>query len=404
MSGIDDARIVGVYTTQQSRDLSHRTGFSLALESLHGALADAGMDLSEVDGIGSSLSDWPPGAPTPRPGGGLWAYQLGRPLHWVAPSTGVTGILEAARAISSGYVSTVALVVGLVRPQGLANAPWTEYTTNEFTGWAGAFPVQPVQYALVAQRYMHEFGADALDGMAETSATIRSYGHINPDALYFGRGPFTAEDVLGSRMIATPLTLLMCSPVNDGGCAIIMTHKDRAKDTPKSPIRILCGGEEHVYPGYVEPPVLDAAPDEGAFARERMARAGITTDDIDVVEVYDHFAIGVLMEYEMYGFCGRGEASDFVKSGAMKLNGRFPTSTDGGLLSYSHNGSPMLFRPIEAVRQMRGEVKDLCPGWERGEHTRDPSICRAVQDPKVAFVSSPASPTGGAPFMVVTRE
>ena len=404
MSGLDDARIVGVYTTQQSRDLSHRTGHSLALESLQGALADAGMDLSEVDGIGSSMSGWPPGAPTPRPGGGLWANQLGRPLHWMAPGSGITGMLDAAQAISSGYISTVAFVVGLVRPQGLANAPWTEQTTNEFTGWAGAFPVQPVQYALVAQRYMHEFGAEALEAMADASATIRNYGHINPDALYFGRGPFTAEDVLSSRMIATPLTLLMCSPVNDGGCALIMTHKNRAKDTPKPPIRILCGGTQHVYTAYVDSPVLDAVPDEGAFAREHMARAGVTTDDVDLVEFYDHFSIGVLMEYEMYGFCGRGEASDFVKSGAMKLNGRFPTCTDGGLLSHSHNGAPMLFRPIEAVRQLRGEVKDLCSGWERWDHTRDPSICRAVKDPKVALVSNPGAPTGGGPFMVVTRD
>ena len=106
----------------------------------------------------------------------------------------------------------------------------------------------------------------------------------------------------------------------------------------------------------------------------------MSNEDINVVEFYDHFASHVLLQYEQFGFCGKGEASDLVQDGAMRLDGRFPTCTDGGNLSFSHPGAPMMFRPIEVVRQLRGEVKDLCPGWEAGEHTFDPGALS--QDPR----------------------
>ena len=399
----DAVRIVGVHTTEQSRDLSHRSGFSLALEAVHGALADAGMDVSDVDGIASWVTEgWPYGVDEPvlyQPT--FWARQLRRPLRWVPVAWGIPAMLDAAGAIANGLASTVVLVVGGSRARPAdATASWTR-PPDEFTAWTGSYTA--VQFALAAQRYIHEYGPTGLEGMAEAAAAIRTFGHLNPDAVYAGRGPFSAEDVLRSRPVASPLTLLMCSTVSDGGCAIVMTHRDRARDTRRTPIRILGGGNQQPYPAYFEPPVLHYVPDEGAFAREGLARAGIRHDDIDVVEFYDHFASGVLMQYETYGFCGQGEAGEFVKSGVMRLDGRYPTCTDGGNLSFSHNGNPTLFRPIEAVRQLRGDVRDGCPGWDRGEHTHDPSLCRAVRDPQVAFVTNAGPPTGGGSFMVLAR-
>ncbi|MFN0180239.1 MAG: thiolase C-terminal domain-containing protein, partial [Gemmatimonadales bacterium] len=98
-------------------------------------------------------------------------------------------------------------------------------------------------------------------------------------------------------------------------------------------------------------------------------------------------------QYEQMGFCGKGEGPDFVLSGAAGLGGKFPTCTDGGNLSFSHPGFPIVFRYVEAVRQLRGQAKDLCPGWAKGEHTYDPEICRSVKDAKLAFVSCPGTPT-----------
>jgi acetyl-CoA acetyltransferase len=235
--------------------------------------------------------------------------------------------------------------------------------------------------------------------MARASATIRNYGSLNPDAVFSGRGPFTAEDVLESRVIADPLTLLMCSSVNDGGAAIILTRADRARASRTVPISIVTAGNQQPYVPYREAPVLDAVADEGRFARDALTRAGVSHDDIGVVALYDQFAIGVLMAFEMFGFCGRGEAADLVADGVMEIDGRLPTCTDGGNQSFSHNGSPVLFRPIEAVRQLRGEVRDACPA---DGHTHVPG-CRAVRDPRLAFVSNPGPPTGGNSFMVLGR-
>jgi len=395
------AKIVGVYTTEQGRDLSGRDGFSLAFEALRGAAADAGIDVGEIDGISSTDTGWPVAGVAPGMQATFWATQLGRPIRWTAAGSGLLAIADAVMAIEYGLASTVAIVNGMTRPPaGGATAPWTR-PNEEFTAWTGSYTT--VQYGLVAQRYMHEFGDSALEAMAEAAATIRNYGHANPEAVYHGRGPFTAADVLASRPIASPLTLLMCSSVNDGGCAMIITSADRAKDTRRTPVTVLAAANQQPYAPYYEAPVLDAAADEGAFARETMKRAGLAHSDIDVVEFYDHFAIGVLMEYEMFGFCARGEAPYLVRSGAMRIDGRYPTCTDGGNLSFSHNGSPVLFRPIEAVRQLRGEVPDQCPGWARGEHSHT-GACRAVRDPKVAFVSNPGPPTGGASFMVLTNK
>lgn len=397
------SKIVGVGLTEQSRNLSHRSGLSLGLEALRKASVDAGIDISEIDGISCIISGWPQQAfPPPPPGPPQelwWARQLGHPLRWIASNRGIPAILEAAMAIEHGLASTVAIVSGMSRqPDAPGTAAWTR-PANEFTEWTGSYTA--VQYGLVAQRYIHEHGDKALQAMARASATIRNYGHINPEAVFSGRGPFTAKDVLESRPIAEPLTLLMCSAVNDGGGAIIITSEDRARDTKKKPISIVAGANQQPYVPYVDAPVLDAVPDEGRYVKEAMGRAGVDISDMSLVEFYDHFSIGVLLEYEMFGFCGRGEAADFVASGAMELDGKAPTCTDGGNHSFSHNGNPLVFRPIEAVRQLRGEVPDPCTGDGLGRHSHIPGECRAVRNPELAFVGNPGPPTGGASFMVL---
>lgn len=389
MKELQGARIVGVHTTQQARKLAPRTGFSVALEALHGALDDAGMSLDEIDGFGAYVTGgWPPAGVG---GASYWAYQLKKTFKW-AGGINIGDVLEAARLVTCGYLNAVALTMGMVRPPELINAPWTE-SHSEWTAWTGAFPVQPVQFGLVAQRYLHEVGPRALEAMAAVAAATRNYGNINPDAVYFGRGPYTPQDVLESRMIASPLTLLMSSTVNDGGCAMVIARADRARSTRKPPIRLICGAQKVQYPAYHQPPTLEGYYEEGAHFRDTVTRADVRFEDINVVEFYDHFASHNLLQYEQFGFCGKGEAPDLVKDGAMLLDGRFPTSTDGGNLAFSHPGMPMMLRQIEAVRQLRGEVKDLCPGWERGEHTHDPARCRKVRNPKLAFASSAGTPT-----------
>jgi acetyl-CoA acetyltransferase len=396
----DAARIVGVHTTKPGRSLAPRTGISVALEALRGALDDAGMSFEEIDGICSDVTDWPNGE-----SGSVemyWARQLGHPIRWYAEGVLVNVVLDAMAAIEKGHASTVAIVSGRVRPTATGVVPKWARPNNEFTEWTGSYTT--VQYALPARRYLHEFGPRALQAMAEASAVIRNYGTINPAALYHGHGPYTAEDVLASRMIADPLTLLMCSSVNDGGSAIIITNKQRAARASKKPIQILAGGIQWPYALYYDAPVLNFAEDVGAFARDAMQRAGVTHADIDILELYDNFSIGVLLSLELFGFCGPGEASDWVLSGNMRIDGRYPTCTDGGAHAHGHNGNPALDRIIEAVRQLRGEIPDACPDWAAGIHTGTPGVCRAARDPEIAFVGNPGTPTGGGGFAVLAHD
>ncbi len=395
------ARIVGVATTEQARSLAPRTGFSLGLEALRLALDDAGLEVGDVDGIASRVSDYPYDRMGWRGEAGAWAWQLKRPLRWSHTDTTLGVLLDAALAIDAGLATTIALILGQARSRDpRATAPWTRPET-EFTGWTGSYTA--VQYALVAQRYVHDHGHAAVDAFAEAAAVIRNFGHLNPAAVYAGRGPFTAEQVLAAREISTPLTMLMCSSVNDGACAVILSHKDRVVERSRA-VRIVAGAHFHSFPAYVEPPTPVGVTDESAYFKVCLEQAGLKHEDIDVVEFYDNFASEVVIELERYGFCARGEAADLVLSGATKLRGKYPTCTDGGLLSYSHNGTPALYRPVEAVRQLRGEIADGCPGWRAGTHTHQEGVCRLVPDVELAFASNPSAPTGGGSFTVLARD
>jgi len=411
MTASRKAVVAGVYTTEQARESHGRTGLSYALEALRGALDDAGMRKEDIQGLFALIDEWPH-APS---GGGFyspanWPNQLGIPINWFtgainAAMTGAPAILDAAAAIATGNVETVAIVLGRSRPLPRAGktAPWT-WNQHEFTQWTGSLTA--AQFALAASRHMHQYGTERRH-LGRLAATIRNNGHVNPQAVMRGRGPYTAEQVVEARMIADPLTVLMCALVNDGGGAMIITTEERARSSPKPPVHILGGADQISYPAYQEVPLLERHVG-GPFSREWVKRgfslAGVTHDDVDVVELYDGFAIWALMQLELFGFCGEGEGGPFIESGAVDMDGRYPVCTDGGCMSFSHNGTPSLFRPIEAVRQLRGEVPDLCPGSDAGEHTYDRSICRKVRDPKVAFAASMGPPTGGGNFVLLAKD
>ena len=140
------------------------------------------------------------------------------------------------------------------------------------------------------------------------------------------------------------------------------------------------------------------------WVRDGFGMAGVVHDDFDVVELYDGFANWVIMQWEWLGFCAPGEGGPFVETGIMDIDGRWPTCTDGGCLSYSHMGAPALLRPLEAVRQLRGEVADDCPGWQIGQHTHQPGVCRQAPDPELALAVSMGPPTGGGQLVVLAKD
>jgi acetyl-CoA acetyltransferase len=348
-----DVAIVGVFNTQQARVIEGHDSTSLALEAALGAIADAGLDPRDIDGVvGGMASNF------------LYQSRIGPAWRSLSP-LGIPSVIEAAMAIASGLATTVLIATGEAGSyrQHAATAPWTR-PTNEFVASYGMFTA--AEFALMARRHMHMYGTTP-EAMAHVAATIRNNGHINPEAVYFGRGPFTAADVLASRMVADPFHLLECATTSEGATALVLTRADRAEDLAKSPVYLLGGGTEYYGPAYQHPPVWDLGgvrrPDLVAghvgrlASEEAFASAGLGPTDVDVCEFYDPFSFELIRQFETYGFCGEGEGGDFVLSGAIEPGGAFPITTDGGTMSFSHGGaSVQLFqRVVRGTQQVRGE-------------------------------------------------
>jgi acetyl-CoA acetyltransferase len=378
MNGLRDVAIAGVYATRQSRR-SGRTALSLIQEATRGALDDAGLAMKDVDGYVSFTF---PAGSVPGPTRGDIAYQFGQPFGVVGRESGAMAILIAASAILAGQADVVVIPGGGAPTSESENTgAAADYTRPqfEFTEWTGS--MTPAQFALVARRHMHEYGSTR-EQFAHIAAEIRNHGNINPEAVMFERGSWTAEQVLAARTVADPFTLPMCSLVNDGASCIVVTSAARARDCRHAPVWVLGGLMRYQGHSYFEAPSLSLL--EG---REQMidafARAGVRHEDTDMVNVYDHFAHAPILVFETLGFCKPGEGGEYVTE-VMGLDGKHPVCPDGGNLSYSHDQVPMNFKAIEAVRQFRNVVPDLCPGWARGEHTYDRRICRKLRDPKLA--------------------
>lgn len=206
-------------------------------------------------------------------------------------------------------------------------------------------------HALAAQRHMHQYGTTSAQ-LAEIAVTMRRHAALNPLARY--RDPITVEDVLASRMIASPLHKLDCCVVTDGGGALVLTLADRARDALEKPVWIWGAAHASSHLHIIEMPDLTvtAAADTGPRA---MAEAGIEPKDVDVLLTYDSFTITALLAIEDLGFCAKGEGGAFVEGGRIGLGGELPVNPDGGALSSNHPGMRGIFLLIEAVRQLRGD-------------------------------------------------
>lgn len=350
------AAIVGVYTTPQGLRID-REPLSLCLEAAVGAIRDAGLDKSDIDGL---CGRWMgPGGTVMGPGSIDWSTLLGIPLHWVGDSypAGVPALLDACAAIAAGLCHTVLVVGGQARTR-VPGGPVVSYTRpdNEFTGCYGSYT--SAQFALVAQRYFHLFGAQP-EKMAQLAASIRNMGSIRPGATLYGRGPFTAADVMASPMFVEPFHLLELCLTSEGAVAFIVTSAARARDCRAVPVHVLGGGMEWMRQQYVDPPLYDQVGRIGEDGiRRAAAMAGIDVRDLDVFELYDANAFEIVRQVEVFGLCGAGEGFDFVAERGIGVGpGNLAINTDGGLMSFSHLGhSGPTLKVVEAVRQLRHEA------------------------------------------------
>lgn len=360
------AVIVGAFNTRQARVLEGENSDTVTLSAIEGALADAGLAIGDVDGLNIL-----PGLDYQN-GTRKFGYALGIPFFWAGRAApGPAAVLEAASAIESGVCDTIVLAAGEagLHTDRSTVAPWTR-PAHEFIECWGL--MTPAEFALAAQEYMTRFAVDPLK-VAYIAAVIRNNGARNPEAVYYGRGPFTPEDILASRLIAEPYHLLDCATTAEGGSALVLTTAERARDLPQVPIEVLGGGSESWGPSYTHPPTYERVGMLGRRAGDRaFARAGLDRSDVDVFELYDNFSWEIIRYFEALRYCEVGDGPDFVADGAIEVGGRYPIVTDGGTMSHSHTGESQRHqRVVQAVRQLRGT-----------------SAANQVQDARVALVAA----------------
>jgi acetyl-CoA acetyltransferase len=378
--------VVGVYETEQARRLPDRTAISLMIEAVQGALADAGLPKDAIDGV---AGEWPgPGGNDAHRSSADWAKQLGVPLRWIDDvyPGGPIALERARAAIEVGVCSTVLVVGGQAAATPVPGGSVMDYTrmSTEFIEVWGS--TTPVEFALIARRHMHLYGLSQED-IAHVSATIRNHGHVNPKAAMFGRGPYTVDDVLESRMVCTPFHLLDLSLVSEGAAAMIVTN--RLNEISSVPVFVSGVASEFWGSSYVDPPVYEELIDIGTDSSHRaLEQAVVDLGDVDVFQLYDPSSFEVIRQFEMLGYCGKGEGGDFCGDGRLLVDGSHPTNTDGGLLSHAHlRLQQMTQKVIEAVQQLRG--------------TCGP---RQVRGAEVALVTAGGPPARFFSTVVLTRE
>jgi acetyl-CoA acetyltransferase len=358
-----DTVIAGVFNTVQARQLPDHDSLSIAIEGALGALEDAGVGVADVDGVIGE-----------RAGELVYELRLG-PCRRSINGLGIPAVLEASALIATGQCQVVLVVGGSagIYTDRAYTAPWTR-PTNEFVVGYGMFTA--VEFALMAKRHMLTFGTTP-EQLAAVAATIRNNGHVNPEAVYYGRGPFTSDDILASRTIAEPFHLLDCSTTSEGGCGLVLMRADRAADMRQPEVWILGGGSDAYGPSYQHGPVWDFTGRQGQddpagyvgrrAARAAFAAAGLSPSDVDVCELYDPFSFEIIRQLEAFGFCPDGEGGVLALDGAIGPGGRYPVTTDGGTMSFAHpgNATQMLQRVIRSVQQVRGTCASAqVPGAE----------------------------------------
>jgi acetyl-CoA acetyltransferase len=349
------AAITGIGDTPVGK-LPGSTAASLNTDAALAALSDAGLKPSEIDGFLCAYSITQPHLMMAS----VLSEQLGlQPTVCAAMQAGgaTAGILimQAAALVASGSCRHVLIATGDNRLTGMGR----DGAVKALAGvghptYERPFGIiVPAAYALVAQRYMHDYGT-TLEDLAQVAVAHRRHAGRNPQAQM--RDPITVGDVMASRPIATPLRLLDCCLISDGGAAVIVSAREAAADLCQPAVDVLGMGQHHTHEHIVNSRSLTEFGCRTTSA-EALGQAGLLPSEIDVAAIYDSFTITLVVQLESMGFFEKGETGEAAASGALDLGGRLPCNTHGGLLSYAHSGaSGGMFGVVEVVRQLRGEA------------------------------------------------
>jgi acetyl-CoA acetyltransferase len=341
------AAIVGVAESDLGEVGPGFTPLDLIGQATLRALEDAGLKKEDVDGLFSASAYYH--MPTLSVG----EYLGIRPRYSDATSMGgssfVSHLFHAAVAIDAGLCEVALIAYGSTQRSAGGRLVSGSETLSYEAPYKPRYPVS--MYALVASRHMYQYGTKR-EQLAEVAVAAREWAKLNPKA--FMHGDLSVEDVLSSRMVASPLSVLDCCLVTDGGGAVLVTSAERTRELRKPPVYLLGAGEAHWHRNISQMPDLtvSAAADSGPRAYE-MARLGPSA--VDVAMLYDAFTINTVLLLEDLGFCEKGEGGAFVSGGRISPGGELAVNTNGGGLSYNHPGMYGLLLLVEAVRQVRGE-------------------------------------------------
>jgi acetyl-CoA acetyltransferase len=353
--------IVGIGQTEFSK-AAGRSETQLASEAIVAALADAGLGVGDVDGLVSYTIDPVEETELARSVGFEEIGFSSRVPYGGGGSQGV--LLHAAAAIASGAAQVVVAYRAIKARSGarFGRAGGGGSATSSHSGttamqWCSPFGVlTPASwFSLNATRYMHKYGVESAD-FGRAVVQLRAYAANNPRAHFYGK-PITLDDHQASRWVAEPsIRLFDCCQETDGSVALVITSADRANDAARPVFIAAAAGagmfEEEIASNHYRPDI-EVMDGSMALAKRLFEGFGISRRDIDVAMIYDAFSPIFLMQIESLGFCGFGEAKDFVAEGNLGLGGSLPCNTNGGLIGegYIHG----LNLTLEAVRQLRGE-------------------------------------------------
>lgn len=347
------AAIVGVHE-HVTRYAPDKSELQIQGESVIKALDDAGLKKNDVDGLFTAsmsvrnsalnladyLNLYPKHVDNTTVGGGSFEFHLAHALNAIYSGRINCAVITYSTLARSGGVSVGTGGVGRF------GHPYLEPSPDSFEELYGLTTVG--LYAMIAQRHMHLYGTTQ-EQLAEIAVTMRHHASMNPNALF--RDPITVEDVVASRVISSPLHLMDCCVITDGGGAVVVTSPELARDCKQAPVWILGTGEAVAHQGAGKRDLIYIAAKQSH--EPAFASAGVTHDDIDMAMIYDSFTITVLETLEDLGFCQKGEGGEFVTGGRLGIGGKLPINTDGGGLSSNHPGMRGIFLLIEATRQLR---------------------------------------------------
>jgi acetyl-CoA acetyltransferase len=339
--------IVGVDESDEIGTLPGKSMLTLHLEAVHNAVRDAGLRVSDIDGVFTAGQHSP----------ATIAEALGlRPRFIDGTSVGGCSFIimvgHAMLALHHRLCDVAVISHGESGRSGVGVTPRRDTAIPGQYEAPYGFGGAPTAFALITTRHMHEHGT-TLEQWAQVAVSTRQWAALNPKAR--NRDPITVKDVLDSRPIVWPFNLLNICLVTDAGGAVVLTRADRARDTAKKPVYVRGAGEGAEHVSLTQMRDLAYSEATRISGEKAMRMAGVGPRDFDHVMLYDAFTSGPPLMLEALGVARRGEGVHCFAEGRSTPGGSLPINTNGGGLSYTHSGMYGIFPIIEAVRQLRGE-------------------------------------------------